>query len=252
MSRPSTGAARGVLGLLVLAALIALVALPALAADPSGSPAASESPSATAAPSPTAAPTPAPTATATAAPTATAVPQATNEPDATAEPEKSPKPDKAPKAEKGPETEVTVTGTVGTRTDADGETEYTLTAGATLLVLDGGPSWFYGDDHPLKAYVGKRVTITGSQRAGQTELDVATVDGKRIRAEGKPLWAGGWKRVGERHPGWTQEKLDRWQAKAAGKAKALGVDCWPPGHCKDKPGKGGAAADDMTGADAGG
>ena len=81
---------------------------------------------------------------------------------------------------------------------------------------------------------------------------MATVDGKRIRAEGKPPWAGGWKRVGERHPGWTQEKWDRWQAKMAGKAKALGVDCWPPGHCKDKPGKGAPASDDMTGADAGG
>jgi hypothetical protein len=33
--------------------------------------------------------------------------------------------------------------------------------------------------------------------------------------------------------------------------KALGVDCWPPGHCKDKSGNP-AASDDKTGADAGG
>ena len=166
-------------------------------------------------------------------------------------PQKSPKPGKD-KGDKAPEAEVTVSGTVGTRTDADGDTEYTLTSGATTLVLEGGPPWFYGDDHPLKPYVGKHVTITGEQRAGENEVDVTTVDGKRIRAEGKPPWAGGWKRVGERHPGWTQEKWDRWQAKMAGKAKALGVDCFPPGQCKDKPGKGAPASDDMTGADSGG
>jgi hypothetical protein len=30
------------------------------------------------------------------------------------------------------------------------------------------------------------------------------------------------------------------------------VDCFPPGQCKDKPGKGAPASDDMTGADSGG
>lgn len=218
----STGPVRGVLGLTVLAILIAVIALPTFAADPSASPGGSAAPAATAAPT------------------------------AKAKPEKSPKPDRAAKPGKGPATDVTVSGTVGTRTDADGRTEYTLTAGATTYVLDGGPSWFYGDAHPLKAYVGKRVTITGSQRAGEDELDVDAVDGKALRAGGKPPWAGGWKRVGERHPGWTQEKWDRWQTKAAGKAKALGISCFPPGQCKDKPGNRGAASDDMTGADAGG
>ena len=209
----STGPLRGVLGLTLLAVLIAMVALPTFAADPSPSPAAS--------------------------------------PEGTEKPEKSPKPGKATKAAKAPETPVTLSGTVGTRTDADGRIEYTLTEGATTVVIDGGPSWFYGDDHPLKPYVGKRVTITGSQRAGDPEVEVDAVDGKAIRAAGKPPWAGGWKRVGARHPGWTQEKMDRWQAKRADKAKALGVDCFPPGQCKVKPGKG-AASDDLPNPDAGG
>lgn len=233
MSRPK-GAGRGFLGLLALAVLIVFVALPTLAAEPSGSPVASAAPTATAAPR------------ATAAPAATAEP---DKPDKSAKPEKSPK---APKAEKAPGIDVTITGTVATRTDADGNTEYTTVAGGRTLVLDAGPSWFHGANHPLKAFVGKRVTITGSQRAGEDEVDVDAVNGTRLRAAGKPPWAGGWKRVGERHPGWTQEKWDRWQAKAAAKARALGTDCFPPGQCKDKPGKRAAASDDMTGADAGG
>jgi hypothetical protein len=221
MSR-STGPARGFAGLTVLAILIAVIALPALAADPSASPSASSSPAATAAPA------------------------------ATAKPSKAPKPDKAAKPEKGPETDVTLTGTVGTRTDADGRTEYTLTTTTKTVVLEAGPPWFFGDNHPLKAYVGKKVTITGTQRAGADEVEVTAVDGKAIRAAGKPPWAGGWKRVGAKHPGWTQEKWDRWQTRASAKAKALGVDCFPPGLCKDKPGKPASSGDDKTGADAGG
>lgn len=230
MSRPVTGPARSFLGLIVLVALAVVVALPALAADPSGSP--DTSASAT-------------------APAATAAPAATDAPKASDGPQKSPKPDKPAKLDKGPGADVTLTGTVGTRTDADGATEYTLTTGGKTVVLEAGPAWFYGDDHPLKAYVGKRVTITGSQRGGADEVEVAAVDGKRLRAQGKPPWAGGWKRVGETHPGWSQEKWDRWQARMAARLDALGVDCWPPGRCKDKPGKGDAAADDLTGADAG-
>lgn len=216
MSRP-TSAGRGLLGLLVLAVLIVLVALPTLAAEPFESPAASADPTATAPP--------------------------------TAKPEKPPK---APKAAKTPANDVTITGTVATRTDARGQTEYTMVAGGRTLVLDAGPRWFFGNDHPLKAFVGKRVTITGSQRVGEDEVNVKAVNGTRLRAAGKPPWAGGWKRVGERHPGWTQEKWDRWQTRAAGKARALGTDCFPPGQCKVKPAKGGATSGDMTGPDAGG
>lgn len=250
----SKGVGRGLLDLLLLAGLIVLVAMPTFAAEPSTSPSASTAPSATTAPTEaptaTAAPTEAPAATA--APTAVAPaaePEDPDEDDGSGKPEKSPK---APKADKAPAVEVTITGTVAASTDADGNTEYTTVAGGKTLVLEAGPSWFYGANHPLKPFVGKRVTITGEQRAGEAEVDVTTVNGTRLRAAGKPPWAGGWKRVGERHPGWTQEKWDRWQARAAGKAKALGTDCFPPGQCKEKPGKGGAASDDMTGPDAGG
>jgi hypothetical protein len=144
----------------------------------------------------------------------------------------SDKPGKGPKASKEPETPVTVRGVVGTRTDADGDLEYTITVDGKVLGLDAGPSWFHGDKHPLKDLVGKTVTVAGGQRGDK--VDVETVDGARIRAEGKPPWAGGWKAVGSAHPGWTQEKADRWMEKHGAKAGANGsADCWPPGHCKD-------------------
>jgi hypothetical protein len=145
------------------------------------------------------------------------------------------KPSKAPRADKRaktPEVEVTLTGTLGTRTAADGEVEYTLTSGATTVVLDAGPAWFYKDNHPLKPFVGKTVTVVGDQRQGSTGVDVRSVDGTEIRAAGRPPWAGGWKRVGKDHPGWSQEKWDKWQAKLAERIQRLGTDCWPPGHCK--------------------
>jgi hypothetical protein len=153
------------------------------------------------------------------------------------------KPLRGPKAERGdkraevPGVEVTLTGTVGTRTTTDGEVEYTLTVGATTLTLDAGPSWFYGDKHPLAAFVGKTVTVVGDQATGSTVVDVLSVDGTVIRAAGKPPWAGGWKRVGKIHPGWSQEKWDKWQGKMAERGKRFGLDCWPPGFCRDANGK---------------
>ncbi len=51
--------------------------------------------------------------------------------------------------------------------------------------------------------------MVGEQEQGSTAVDVQTVDGKVIREPGKPPWAGGWKRVGKDHPGWSQEKADR-------------------------------------------
>jgi hypothetical protein len=140
--------------------------------------------------------------------------------------DKSPKPDKGPKAEKLP---ITVTGSVAATTDADGRAVYTHRSGTTTYTLDAGPSWFYGANHPLKAYVGKSVTVVGERAANSTEIDVETVDGKTIREPGRPPWAGGWKAVGERHPGWSQEKADRFKAKFG--------DCFPPGLCKEKPAK---------------
>lgn len=135
-------------------------------------------------------------------------------------------PGKGPKASKEPEVAVTLHGTVAKTTDADGEVAYTITADGRTLKLEVGPPWFWGDHHPLAAVVGKTVTITGVQSGD--EVDVLTIDGTAIRGAGRPPWAGGWKAVGSAHPGWSQDKADRF----AEKAKALGVDCWPPGWCK--------------------
>ena len=131
------------------------------------------------------------------------------------------KPDKtkkADKADKAKSVDVTVTGTLGTRIAADGSTEYTLTSGDTVLLLDAGPAWFYRDAYPLAPFVGKQVTIGGEQKEGSTSVDVLTVDGTALREPGKPPWAGGWKKVGKDHPGWTQEKADRQAAKQADRA----------------------------------
>jgi hypothetical protein len=40
---------------------------------------------------------------------------------------------------------------------------------------------------------------------------------ERKEKRAKERQVGGWKRVGEGHPGWSQEKWDRWQAKLAEK-----------------------------------
>lgn len=148
------------------------------------------------------------------------------------------KPGKGPKASKEPEVQVTLKGVVSASTDADGETIYTIAADGKTVRLEAGPPWFWGDKHPLKAVVGKTVTITGEQSGD--EVDVQAVDGTAIREPGRPPWAGGWKAVGEKHPGWSQEKADRFAAKA----KAKGADCWPPGRCKDH-----GAADKATAPD---
>jgi len=148
-------------------------------------------------------------------------------------PSASGKPDKGPKASKEPEVAVTLKGTVATAKDADGETSYTLTVDGKTVKLDAGPPWFFGDKHPLAPFVGKTVTITGEQSGD--EVDVQTVDGTALRTPGKPPWAGGWKAVGSIHPGWSQDKADRWAAKQGAGTGATGtVGCWPPGHCKDK------------------
>lgn len=131
--------------------------------------------------------------------------------------------------EKTPKTPITLTGTVETSTDADGETAYTLTDAGKTYTLDAGPRWFFGDKYPLKPYVGKNVTIVGEVAEGSTDVDVKSVDGTALRGEGKPPWAGGWRKVGPAHPGWSQEKADRFKAKFG--------DCFPPGKCKDKSGE---------------
>jgi hypothetical protein len=123
---------------------------------------------------------------------------------------------------------ITISGTIEVASDEDGNDTYTLTDGGTTYTLEAGPPWFFGKNHPLKPYVGQSVTVDGEVAEGGTEVEVLAVDGTAIREPGKPPWAGGWKVVGERHPGWSQEKADRFEARFG--------DCFPPGQCKDKPG----------------
>jgi hypothetical protein len=122
---------------------------------------------------------------------------------------------------------ISLSGTISAAKGAGGETSYTLQSGGTTYTLEAGPPWFFGDNHPLKAFVGKSVSITGEKAADSNEVDVKTVNGTALRGEGKPAWAGGWKRVGQSHPGWSQVKADRLKEKFG--------DCFPPGQCKDKP-----------------
>jgi hypothetical protein len=165
---------------------------------------------------------------------AAVVPAASGSPDpspgtqkAEEKPGKGPKADKGPKAEKVPETPVTLQGTVGTKADEDGGTEYTLTVNGTVYELEAGPPWYWGENHPLKGLVGKTVTIEGDQEQGSTSIDVRVADGKTLREPGKPPWAGGWKVQGEKHPGWAQWKVDKADAKAKAQAeKGNGPPPW--------------------------
>jgi len=138
--------------------------------------------------------------------------------------------------DKEPATPITISGVVESTEDADGESGYTLTDGGTTYVLEAGPKWFFdAGAHPLEKYVGKDVTIDGELGA-DNHVDVLSIDGTALREPGKPPWAGGWKVVGEKHPGWSQAKADRFKAKFG--------DCFPPGQCKDKPAKGTDEGDD--------
>ncbi len=204
---------RALAGLAGLALLVTVVALPVLAADPSSSPVTPDA-------SPSVAPA---TREPVAPPTSTAEPLAEPEASDEDEPEasheaKPAKPDKGKAHEDEAESDVTVTGKVAATTDADGDAGFTLTTGTTVRTLDAGPPWYWGDHNPLAAYVGKTVTVVGEQATASDELEVRSVDGTVIREPGKPPWAGGWKAVGKIHPGWSQEKADRWAAKQAAKA----------------------------------
>ena len=108
--------------------------------------------------------------------------------------------------------------------DANGLPSFTIASGSKTYGLEAGPPWFWGANNPLAKFAGKSVTITGETSAGSTDVDVLTVDGTAIRAPGRPPWAGGWKAVGSKHPGWSQEKADKFKAKFG--------DCFPPGQCK--------------------
>ena len=150
-----------------------------------------------------------------------ASPAPSSSPSASVHPGKSPKPDK------GPETPVMLKGTVQKGTDADGHPSYTVTVSGKTWSLSAGPPWFWGDKNPLNAYVGKSVTIAGSTESGSAEVDVETVDGKVIRAPGKPPWAGGPWVVGPTHPGWKPWMADGKPGNGHGRENA-------PGQQKDK------------------
>ena len=108
------------------------------------------------------------------------------------------KPGKGPK---GPEIQLTLTGTIEAAVDAIGRPDFSMTVNGTVWDLSVGPTWYWGANNPLSAYVGKSVVVVGVHRQGATELHVQTIDGKALRAAGKPPWAGGPKIVGPSHPG---------------------------------------------------
>ena len=210
-------------GLLAAGALLLMAASIALASDESPSPGVVPGGQPEATPTPAVEPAATPLAP-LAAPTPAATPTPAAKP--AAKPAATPKPAKAPDADEGPIQ--TLTGTLGTRTDADGDVEYVLNG----VELSVGPPWYWGTNNPLKGYVGKPVTVTGRMEtdppstkangkandADGPEFEVYTVNGSKVRAEGKPPWAGGPKAVGERHPGyagWSNGKADK-----ADKAKA--------------------------------
>jgi hypothetical protein len=139
---------------------------------------------------------------------------------------------KAPKADKEPEVTMTVTGTVARTTDGQGRPSITITDGSTTWELSAGPPWYWGDKNPLGAYVGKSVTVAGTNEQGSSELDVATVNGTTIRAPGKPPWAGGPWVVGSTHPGWKPWMANSKPGKGHGapeKPKAPGKPTASPG-----------------------
>jgi hypothetical protein len=207
--------------------VVAALAFPVLAADPSADPSASAGPSvgASASAEPAASPQPsvstAPSVAPSLAPVAT---PPRSFPTASPGAAGGGKPDKANKGDKTPAVPITLRGTIATTTDGKGRPTFSLTSGGTTYELSAGPPWFWGANNPLAPFVGKTVTVAGETRPGTLEVDVLAVDGTAIRAAGKPPWAGGWKVVGERHPGWSQAKADRFKAKFG--------DCFPPGQCK--------------------
>ena len=161
-------------------------------------------------------------ALAVAIPVFAASPSPSSAPSDGAKPEKSSKPTKAAKPDKAPEVAITLTGTVTTGKDDKGRPTFTMTAQGKTWTLSDGPSWFWGDKNPLAAYAGKSVTVVGTQEQGGTEVDVETVDGKALRAPGKPPWAGGPWVVGPTHPGWKSWMAGSKPGKAHGNATAPG------------------------------
>lgn len=127
------------------------------------------------------------------------------------------------KPDKGPELAKTLAGTVASSEDAKGRATFTMTVGGVTWELSAGPKWYWGTKNPLAPFVGKSVEVAGTYHAGDTDLDIDTVDGKALRSAGKPPWAGGPKVVGKGHPGWKDGK----PGNGHGRGNA-------PGQLKDK------------------
>ena len=139
-----------------------------------------------------------------------------------ASPSPSAAPEKSAKPGKGPETAITLTGIVQKVVDPNGRPTYTMSADGKTWTISAGPPWFWGNKNPLAAFAGKSVTIVGSTRAGDPEVDVETVDGKPLREPGKPPWAGGPWVVGPTHPGWKPWMADGKRGNGHGRDNAPG------------------------------
>jgi hypothetical protein len=141
------------------------------------------------------------------------------------------KPGRGPseRAASGPALEITLSGTIEQSSDAWGRPTFSLTSGGVTYELTAGPKWYHGTGGgPLAAYAGQSVEVHGWHRDGSTNVSVDTVDGTRIRPEGRPPWAGGPAAHGQRHPGWKPWHADGKPGRGHGRDNA-------PGQLKDKP-----------------
>lgn len=153
---------------------------------------------------------------------------------AAASPSPTPKATREPKPVRShvPSETVELRGMIRTATGEDGRVAYELVdAAGAVWRLEVGPPWWWGTADPLAAYAGRTVTVTGERPLGEQDVDVLAIDGKTVREAGRPPWAGGWRAVGERHPGWTRTKADRWEAKQAAKLERCSGE-HPPGYCR--------------------
>jgi hypothetical protein len=133
-----------------------------------------------------------------------------------------------------PEQAITVHGTIQKATAPDSKIAYTLVANATTYRLSDGPEWWWGPNDPLASYVGKTVDVTGEIAQGSTDIDVLSIDGKAIRAPGRPPWAGGPRAVGEKHPGFKASKDANDKAKDKGSGKP-GASATPSSSAAPSP-----------------
>jgi len=153
---------------------------------------------------------------------AISIPVMAASPSPSAAPAKPAAPEKATKPDKGPETAVSLKGTVQKSVDRVGRPTFTMTVDGKTWTLSAGPAWYWGDKNPLAAFVGKSVTVAGTTKSGEADVDVETVDGNALREPGKPPWAGGPWVVGKTHPGWKDWMADGKPGNGHGRENAPG------------------------------